>query len=526
MTGTDLQREVMLVDLSAIARPIWEVSGSDADVDSCSRRIVTRVRALASDRPMVAICCDEGRSFRKDISAEYKGNRPEVDAAYYHQVKLARETLASDGFPIWAVKGFEADDLIASAVSTLDKGTAITFGKEVEFDEEIPVLIVSSDKDLLQLVGPTVRQQSVRDGSISGPEEVFAKFGVQPDQMRDWLCLVGDAADNIKGAKGIGVVTATELLSAHGSLDAIYAKKTGDGWPLVLGIKGAVASSLLAFEPRLREVRSLITLADSVALPIGELGARRVPKQSEESTFDYPEEEDMQPAGEVAADLFADAPPPQPPNGTLTLPLDQVSPKPEPKPTPATEKAAPKSEALEVRVARELEVVQPEVEFERQLEPRTVTQAVFIAKQMFEARLFSAYGNPAAVLSTIMAGRELGLQSMASMRAFHIVEGKPTPAADLLRALVLKSGKAKYFRCTQRTNESATFETQRGEDPPVSVTFTVEDGKRQAGGSFKPGSNWVKSPADQCVARSSAKLARLVYPDVTHGMYCSEELED
>jgi hypothetical protein len=160
-------------------------------------------------------------------------------------------------------------------------------------------------------------------------------------------------------------------------------------------------------------------------------------------------------------------------------------------------------------------------DYERQLEPQSMNQAVQLAQLLFKARLFSAYGTPEAVLSTVLSGRELGLSAMASLRAFHIVEGKPTMAADALRALVLKSGKAKYFRCTERTAERATFETQRGDDPPFSLSYTVAEA--QAAGVVKPNSGWVKHSADMCIARASSKLARLVYPDVVAGLYAPEE---
>jgi hypothetical protein len=162
-------------------------------------------------------------------------------------------------------------------------------------------------------------------------------------------------------------------------------------------------------------------------------------------------------------------------------------------------------------------------DYERQLEPQSMNQAVQLAQLLFKARLFGAYGTPEAVLSTVLSGRELGLSAMASLRAFHIVEGKPTMAADALRALVLKSGKAKYFRCTERTAERATFETQRGDDPPFSLSYTVAEA--QVAGVVKPNSGWVKHSADMCIARASAKLARLIYPDVCAGLYDPNEFD-
>jgi hypothetical protein len=150
-----------------------------------------------------------------------------------------------------------------------------------------------------------------------------------------------------------------------------------------------------------------------------------------------------------------------------------------------------------------------------------MNQAVQLAQLLFKARLFSAYGTPEAVLSTVLSGRELGLSAMASLRAFHVVEGKPTMAADALRALVLKSGKAKTFRCTERTASAATFTTTREGEEPMELRYTIEEA--QAAGLVKNGGSWTKNPSDMLVARASSKLARLVYPDVVAGLYSPEE---
>jgi hypothetical protein len=92
---------------------------------------------------------------------------------------------------------------------------------------------------------------------------------------------------------------------------------------------------------------------------------------------------------------------------------------------------------------------------------------------------------------------------------------------------VLKSGKAKFFRCTERTAERATFETQRGDDPPFSLTFTVDEAKSGWSKDEKAwkASGWGRTPADMCVARAGSKLARLVYPDVVAGLYDPSEME-
>jgi 5'-3' exonuclease len=500
--------ELLLIDLSSIAYPIWHMSGTEPDPDYVSRSIVARVRSLAAKYPRAAICCDSGKSFRHEISPDYKANRPKAEAPLVHQIKLAEERLAADGFPVWKVKGFEADDLIATATVQ-----ALTM-------PEASILIVSSDKDLLQLVGPRVRVMRASTGDVFDEAAVSAKFGVRPDQIRDYLALVGDSADNVKGAKGIGAVKAAELLSRYGSLVEVYRNLDQHGSQF----KPAMATALREFAPRLPETQALITLATGVPIPFVELDNERIPKNlpameiedmSETETIEAPAVEPVKDSAPAAA--------PVSPGGSTPPEVERLASRVAPsggdseqtKPAP---KAAPMDQALAVREPA------PVVEFEKQLEPRSLGQAAQLANQLFMARLFGeGYGNPQAVLSTIIAGRELGLPTMTSLRVFHIVEGKHQMHADFIRARVLQSGLAKYFRCTERTNERATFETQREGDPPFSLTYTMADA--EMAGLVKDKSGWKKNPADMLVARASSKLARLVYPEAVHGLYAPEEFD-
>jgi len=192
---------------------------------------------------------------------------------------------------------------------------------------------------------------------------------------------------------------------------------------------------------------------------------------------------------------------------------------------PVAEPAAPPPAALAVRAP---EVLAPApAEWERQLDPRSMRDAMALADNLFKSRMFSAYGTPQAVLSTVLAGRELGFPAMVSLRAFHVIDGKATLSAEAIRARVLTSGKANYFRCTERSATRATFETQRGDDPPMSLTYTIEEGRAAwpKGDSEWAKSGWGKNPADMLTARASAKLARLVFPDVTLGLYAAEEMD-
>lgn len=480
--------QIVLVDLSSIAHPIWHTSQSESDPNMTSQRIVARVNTLAASHPHVAICIDRGRSFRKDLAPSYKANRPEHEAALMHQIDLAIEQLGQDGFPLWAAPGFEADDLIA---------TATMQGRAQGHD----VLIVTGDKDLLQLVGEHVKVKSAKDGSDFDAAAVQTKLGVRPDQVRDYLCLCGDASDNVKGAKGIGPKKAAELLARFESIDNLYREMREVGIA-TLRLTPGLVTALKEFDTYRAETAALITLRTDAPLPFDDLFRERVPSTVAGFT---PDEDDMTTETETAPQSTTELHNPPQTTPAVATPVTALAP-------------------------REPDVLAPApAEWEKQLEPRSMREVKLLATDIHNSRLFlTAYGTPQAVMSTLLAGRELGLQAMASLRAIHIIEGKPTLSADLIRALILRSGLAKYFRCAERSATQATFETQRGDDPPMALTFTIAEAKQAWSKSDDAWgkSGWAKNPADMLVARAGAKLARLVYPDVLHGIYETNEIED
>ena len=496
--------EIVLIDLSSIAYPIWLTSSADPDPNHASTQIVARVRALANDHQHVAICCDAGRSFRHDVAASYKANRPEREEALHHQITLAREQLEADGFPVWAVRGFEADDLIATATA---KALAT---------EDLTVLIVSADKDLLQLVGPRVRAKSVRDGSIVDAEAVGVKFGVQPQQMRDYLTLVGDSSDNIKGAKGIGPTKAAALLAKFGTLDKVYEDLKAIG-AAAMGLPPAVAAALKEFEPNLETTRKLISLRSDVEIPFEQIAAERTPKDAASFAMDVVEEEDE----------------------TETLPAAEAP------STAAGASAAPETNpatgptGMTVRGSGAVATRQPDTilpapaEWERGLDPRSMRDARLLAEDLFKSRMFSAYGTPHGVLSTIMVGRELGLPAMASLRSVHVIDGKHSLAASLMVAVVLKSGLAEFFEPISFSDKEATYETHRkGARNPVRLTHTFEMAiqawpktKKDWQDAFNA-SGWGRTPTDMLVARATSRLARMIYPDLLAGLYTPDELAE
>lgn len=506
---------VLLIDLSSIAHPLFHVSAppfSDVSV-----KTVERVRALASGQPHVGVCVEGGRSFRKDLDPTYKANRPPTDAALYHQIDLAIDILRADGFPILRAQGFEADDVIATAVGL----GARWYTEDGETRETANTLIASADKDLLQLINERVSVKSLKDGSIIDAAAVEAKFGVRPDQMFDFLALCGDTTDNIKGCKDVGKVRAAGLLKKYGSIDKLF--KVADGSPEEF--TPALTAALHDFRTRLNGVRDLIRLRTDAPISIDAVLKERVPLDVAE----FGEESAIESAAAAAGEgLLDEVEAIYQRKGVMTTAGDTDLPAVDASDSATTGAIVNTGPVAPVVNGHALAVIEPTpIEWERQLEPRNMQQMKLLATDLFASRLFSSYGHAAGVMSTILAGRELGLPAMASLRGFHIIENKPTMAADLIRALVIRSGVCEYFRCTERTNERATFVAKRKGDPEISLTFTIEDGKCawSKGQAAWDASGWGRNSADMCVARAGSKLARLVAPDVVSGLYSPEEVE-
>lgn len=131
---------------------------------------------------------------------------------------------------------------------------------------------------------------------------------------------------------------------------------------------------------------------------------------------------------------------------------------------------------------------------------------------------------PEDVFVTLLAGHELGLAPMASLRAIHVVKGKPILSADAMVAIVLGRGACEYFLCIEETDSSVTYETKRTGAPMAQrATWTIRDAERAG---LANGDNWRKYPRAMLKARCKASLARDVYPDVLAGCYEESEASE
>ena len=230
-------RKLVLIDGHALAYraffalPVEAFSTKSGEPTNATYGFIRTVLdiMLAADPPeYLAVSFDVGKTFRDEIFSEYKGTREKMPDELRVQIDRIREVVAAFNIPIMELPGFEADDVL---------GTVAQQAKS--FD--VPVHIVTGDRDLLQLVDentivelPAGRYQ--KQPSIYNEAAVVDKLGVRPDQVVDYKAMVGDTSDNIPGVKGVGQKTAEKLLAEYDTLDGIYDH--------IDDLKGAVRSRL------------------------------------------------------------------------------------------------------------------------------------------------------------------------------------------------------------------------------------------------------------------------------------------
>ncbi len=177
------------------------------------RMLLKAIRDL--DPTHLAVVMDAGgKSFRSEMYAEYKANRPSAPEELKAQFPLARQLVELLGIPLLEKEGVEADDVIG------------TLAKRAERDG-YDVVIVSGDKDLMQLVTDRVKMLDTMKDVLYGPKEVERKLGVPPEKVADLLGLQGDSSDNIPGVTKVGPKTARKLLAEHGDLEGVLRAAPG-----------------------------------------------------------------------------------------------------------------------------------------------------------------------------------------------------------------------------------------------------------------------------------------------------------
>jgi DNA polymerase-1 len=227
------------------ALPVGAVSGF------CNMlvKLLNDMGAQETPTHLAVILDASGKSFRNEIYPEYKAHRPPAPEDLVPQFPLVREALKAFDIPAIELAGFEADDLIAAyATKAADDGARVT--------------IVSSDKDLMQLVSDNIDMVDTMKDKFIDAAGVVEKFGVGPESVIDVQALAGDSVDNVPGVPGIGIKTAAQLIEEYGDLDTLLAR-AGE-------IKqNKRRENLIEFAEQARISRELVTLKRDTPMPVG-----------------------------------------------------------------------------------------------------------------------------------------------------------------------------------------------------------------------------------------------------------------
>jgi len=212
--------------------------------------VLNMLRRLATDYKPDYLACvfdAKGRTFRDDWYAEYKAHRPPMPEDLVCQIEPLHQAVAALGWPLLMIDGVEADDVIG----TLARQAA---------EAGMHCVVSTGDKDLTQLVNPSVSLINTMNNERLDEAGVEAKFGVPPRLMLDYLTLVGDSVDNVPGVEKVGPKTAVKWLSQYGSLDGVVAHAEEIG--------GVVGQNLRRALPWLPQAKKLLTVYCDVPLPV------------------------------------------------------------------------------------------------------------------------------------------------------------------------------------------------------------------------------------------------------------------
>ncbi|MGI9307283.1 MAG: DNA polymerase I, partial [Gammaproteobacteria bacterium] len=224
--------------------------------------LANMLHKLRAQWPAERVACvmdAPGKTFRHELSPAYKANRPPLDEDLRVQIAPAKEFILAAGWPLVCESGVEADDVIATLAAQ---------GRRAGME----IVVASGDKDLMQLVGgDAVLYDGLKD-AVYDEDAVRKKFGVPPAQMADYLSLVGDSSDNIRGVEKVGAKTAAKWLGEFGSLDgALKQARADESLPeKERKLKGAAGGNLRAAADSgvLALAQKLTALKTDVALPL------------------------------------------------------------------------------------------------------------------------------------------------------------------------------------------------------------------------------------------------------------------
>ncbi|MDG2075788.1 MAG: DNA polymerase I [Arenicellales bacterium] len=249
-----MTKKLVLVDGSSYLYRAYhampDLTTSSGETTGAIYGVINMLRRQLKEHPsdyLVVVFDAPGKTFRDDMYPDYKSNRPPMPDDLRAQIAPTHDVIQAMGIPLLSVAAVEADDVI---------GTLSTTASAMSIDTDI----MSGDKDLAQLVGKRVRLIDSMKGETYDTAGIKSRFGVVPEQIVDYLTLVGDAVDNVPGVPKVGPKTATRWLETYRTLDNLVAHAED--------IKGKVGDNLRQFLEQLPVSRQLVTIKTDVELDV------------------------------------------------------------------------------------------------------------------------------------------------------------------------------------------------------------------------------------------------------------------
>ncbi|OZI33823.1 DNA polymerase I [Bordetella genomosp. 10] len=204
--------------------------------------VINMLRKLVQDHKAEYAACifdAKGKTFRDDIYPEYKSHRPPMPEDLAAQIEPIHKAVRALGWPVFAVEGVEADDVIGTLA-------------RIATEHGLNTVVSTGDKDLAQLVDDHVTLVNTMSGEVLDPAGVVRKFGVPPERIVDYLMLIGDTVDNVPGVAKVGPKTAVKWLTEHGSIDKLV--EAADS------VKGVAGNNLRTAIPNFPMTRQLLSV--------------------------------------------------------------------------------------------------------------------------------------------------------------------------------------------------------------------------------------------------------------------------
>lgn len=486
--------KIAAIDISSVFSQHWLVNeGSGKDFSAAMLSTLQAVAGFREGHDRVAICCDSGKSWRAAIWPSYKADRPNRGEVYREQLRQTVERLQSQGCVVFRappVSMIEADagaDLYAEADDVI--GTLCAWAEEGGHE----VTIFSADKDLMQLVSPTVRQFSPMARAMYDEAAVLEKFNLPPKFIPDFLALAGDKSDNYKPFDGVGDKRAVDLIKQCGSALAVFDPQHWDHLHEYIGTKPAESIKLRGREPAEKCLKIATVLRDLELDfdPLLDDPPPPVEDPAPEQTAHVTQPEMVAPAAPPAAQSVAlQAPPAQAPAVMSVI------------------QGGRQQTAL--------------AELPYWTQPGYLDSLWRTANCFVQARCFPNVNGPQQVMVVAMIAHEDGIGLATAMQHAYFVHGRLCWSATYLLMRAEMSGTVEEFDVVTSTDRECVIRCKRKGRTRKNVSFKIEEAERAE--LVKGGGNWKKWPVEMLLARCIARALRQEWRSIMGGKYVPEEM--